>query len=54
MLALTFYRLQVVEARASVRAALRGAGLEQRLGPIDHLTGVADALDAFESMRRSR
>ncbi len=47
-------RLQVVEARASVRAALRGAGLEQRLGPIDHLTGVADALDAFESMRRSR
>ncbi len=38
-------RVQVVEARSSVRDRLNGEGLETRLGSINRFTSVADALD---------
>jgi SulP family sulfate permease len=41
-------RLQVVEARSSVRERLRGEGVDARLGGIDRFTSVADALEAFQ------
>lgn len=41
-------RLQVVEARASVRERLRGEGLDARLGGIDRIQSVADALDELQ------
>ena len=40
-------RLQIVEARASVRDKLRTEGVENRFGRIDRFTSVADAVDAF-------
>jgi MFS superfamily sulfate permease-like transporter len=40
-------RVQVVEARSSVRERLRSEGVDARLGGIDRFTSVADALDAF-------
>ena len=39
-------RLQVVEARSSVRERLRGEGLDAKLGGIDRFTSVADAVEA--------
>ena len=44
-------RLQIVEARASVRDMLHVEGLEQRLGGIDRVTSVADAVDEFQRAR---
>jgi len=41
-------RFQTVEARSSVRDRLRAAGLEAKLGAIDRLTSVADAVEAFQ------
>lgn len=38
-------RLQIVEARASVRDKLRLEGVEERAGRIDRFTSVADAVD---------
>ncbi len=40
-------RMQLVEARASVRYQLRLHGVEDRIGRIDRFTSVADAIDAF-------
>ena len=40
-------RVQVVEARASVRDRLRSEGVEQKLGGVNRFTTVADAVDAF-------
>lgn len=39
-------RLQVVEARASVRDTLRREGLEPRIGHVDRFSSVADAVEA--------
>jgi MFS superfamily sulfate permease-like transporter len=41
-------RLQIVEARASVRDKLRAEGIEDRIGRIDRFTSVADAVEASE------
>ncbi len=41
------WRLQIVEARSSVRDKLRIEGLEDRTGRIDRFTSVADAVDAY-------
>ena len=38
-------RLQVVEARSSVRDRLRAEGVEERLGGVNRFTTVADAVD---------
>jgi high affinity sulfate transporter 1 len=40
-------RVQVVEARSTVRERLRAEGLETRLGGIDRFTSVADVVDNF-------
>ena len=40
-------RLQIVEARASVRDTLRREGVEAKSGNINRFTSVADAVDAF-------
>ncbi len=42
-------RVQVVEARSSVRERLRGEGLDQRLGGISRFTSVADVVDSMET-----
>jgi MFS superfamily sulfate permease-like transporter len=42
-------RMQVVEARSSVRERLRGEGLDEQLGGIDRFTSVADAVDSFQN-----
>jgi len=41
-------RLQVVEARSSVRERLRGASLETKLGTVTRFSSVADAVEAFQ------
>ena len=41
-------RLQVVEARSSVRDRLRGEGVEEKLGGINRFTSVADAVEPFQ------
>ncbi len=41
-------RLRIVEARSSVRERLRVQGVEERTGPVDRFTSVADAVDAAE------
>ncbi len=41
-------RLEIVEARASVRDKLRIEGLEARVGRIDRFTSVADAVEGYE------
>jgi high affinity sulfate transporter 1 len=41
-------RLQVVEARSSVRDRLRAEGAEDRLGGVNRFTTVADAVDSFQ------
>jgi MFS superfamily sulfate permease-like transporter len=38
-------RVQVVEARSTVRELLRKEGLDGRLGGIDRFTSVADAVE---------
>ncbi len=38
---------QAVEARSSVRDRLRNEGVEERLGGVNHVSCVADVLDAF-------
>jgi MFS superfamily sulfate permease-like transporter len=40
-------RIQVVEARSSVRERFRSEGVDARLGGIDRFTSVADVLDTF-------
>lgn len=47
-------RLQVVEARASVRDRLRGEAVDGRLGGIDRFTTVAEAVEAFQGAAASR
>src|SRR5262249_62048932 len=41
-------RVQVVEARASVRERLRAEGLDSRLGGISRFTSVADVVDSVQ------
>jgi MFS superfamily sulfate permease-like transporter len=41
-------RVQVVEARSSVRERLRREGLDARLGGIDRFTSVADVVDSLQ------
>ncbi len=41
-------RVQAVEARSAVRDRLRHEGVEVKLGGINRLTSVADAVDAFQ------
>ena len=47
-LAATGIRVQAVEARSSVRGRLRDEGVETRLGGIDRVTSLADAVEAFQ------
>ena len=42
-------RFQAVEARASVRERLRAEGVDTKLGGIDRITTVADAVENFKS-----
>ena len=44
----TGIRVQVVEARSSVRERLRGEGVDAQLGGIDRFTTVADAIESFQ------
>ncbi|WP_063767967.1 SulP family inorganic anion transporter [Verrucomicrobium sp. BvORR106] len=44
-------QLQVVEAHASVRETLRLEGFEEKIGEINRLTSVADAVDHFSSLQ---
>jgi sulfate permease, SulP family len=46
-------RLQVVEARSSVRDRLRNEGVEDKLGGINRFTSVADAVDRASESRMS-
>ena len=41
-------RLQVVEARSTVRDRLRAKGVEEHLGGVNRFTTVADAVDSFQ------
>jgi sulfate permease, SulP family len=43
----TGIRVQVVEARSSVRDRLRGEGVDDKLGGINRFASVADALEDF-------
>ncbi len=45
-------RVQVVEARSSVRERLRGEGLDERLGGISRFTSVADAVESIHKPAR--
>jgi MFS superfamily sulfate permease-like transporter len=47
-LAASGIRLQVVEARASVRDRLRAEGLEEKLGGINRFRTVSEVIEAFE------
>jgi len=42
-------RVQAVEARSSVRERLRAEGVDAKLGGIDRITTVADAVESFQS-----
>ncbi len=42
-------RLQVVEARSSVRDRLRAEGVDEHLGGVNRFTTVADAVEAFQN-----
>jgi high affinity sulfate transporter 1 len=44
----TGIRVQAVEARSSVRERLRDEGVDARLGGIDRVTSLADAVEAFQ------
>jgi MFS superfamily sulfate permease-like transporter len=48
-LANTGIRLQVVEARSTVRDMLRTEGLDEKLGGINRFTSVADAVEGFQN-----
>lgn len=48
-LAVEGIRLQIVEARSSVRDTLRLEGLEELAGRINRFTSVGDAVDAFQA-----
>lgn len=41
-------KMQVVEARSSVRDRLRAEGLDEKLGGIDRFRSVAQAVENFE------
>ncbi|HTJ93702.1 MAG TPA: SulP family inorganic anion transporter [Pararobbsia sp.] len=43
--------MKVVSAHADVRDLLRAEGLEDRFGPIDRRSAIADVVDAFQSKR---
>ena len=43
-------RVQVVEARSSVRERLRGEGLDEQLGGINRFTSVADAVESVDKL----
>jgi high affinity sulfate transporter 1 len=47
-LKMTGVRLQVVEARSSVRDRLRAEGVDEHLGGVNRFTTVADAVDSFQ------
>lgn len=49
-LAASGIRVQVVEARSSVRERLRGEGLDATLGGINRFTSVADVVENFDSV----
>ncbi len=40
---------RLVEARSSVRDILRMEGIEDKIGPIDRFTMLADAIDDFQN-----
>ena len=42
-------RLQVTEARSSVRDVLRAVGLEEKVGPVNRFSSVSDLIDDFLS-----
>ena len=42
-------RLQAVEARSSVRERLRNEGADGKLGVINRLTSVADAVETYQT-----
>lgn len=44
-------RLQIVEARASVRDMLRAEGLDDKLGGINRVSSVTDAVESFKAAR---
>ncbi len=41
-------RVQLVEARSSVRERLRSEGVDDKLGTVNRFTSVADAVEAFQ------
>jgi hypothetical protein len=45
-------RLQVVEARSSVRDRLRAEGVDAKLGAVNRFTSVADAVEEFVKPHR--
>jgi MFS superfamily sulfate permease-like transporter len=47
-------RLQIVEARSSVRDRLRAEGIEERVSPINRFTSVADAVENFQKENAQR
>ena len=42
-------RLQIVEARSSVRDRLRAEGLDEKIGGINRFRGVAQVIEEFEA-----
>ncbi len=46
--AATDIQFQVVEARSSVRERLRNEGMDRKLGGVDRITSLADAVEAFQ------
>jgi MFS superfamily sulfate permease-like transporter len=51
-LALVNVRLQIVEARSSVRDRLHAEGVEDKVGPIGRFRSLADAVDDFLNSNR--
>jgi len=41
-------RLQIVEARSSVRDRLRAEGIEEHVSQVNRFTSVADAVEDFQ------
>jgi MFS superfamily sulfate permease-like transporter len=46
-------RLQVVEARSSVRERLRSVGVDSKLGGVNRLASVADVVEDFQKQSRT-
>ncbi len=44
-------RLQIVEARSSVRDRLRAEGIEEYVSQVNRFTSVADAVEDFQKNR---